>query len=182
MQVVTGQPIKKIYILSISPESLQATSRWPKSLRTLVRDWLNIRTGRIAKKKGGKKRKMSSLFKCSFILRSIPFLLHKKTFFFAGRFDSLKTLQCSHPLKPCKMSATYSIRSVRTAIFNQACACRVLFDFWLFLRPGGGVLPYISYIDQTDCRADTTAKGFIWANISTCTTSLLQGQSYNEKN
>ena len=46
---------------------------------------------------------------------------------------------------------------------------------------GGGV-PYISYINQTDCRADTTAKGFIWANISTSTTSLLQGQSYNEKN
>ena len=33
-------------------------------------------------------------------------------------------------------------------------------------------------INQTDCRADTTAKGFIWANISTSTTSLLQGQSY----
>ena len=32
--------------------------------------------------------------------------------------------------------------------------------------------------NQTDCRAETTAKGFIWANISTSTTSLLQGQSY----
>ena len=30
-------------------------------------------------------------------------------------------------------------------------------------------------INQTDCRADTTAKGlFIWANISTSITSLLQ--------
>ena len=38
-------------------------------------------------------------------------------------------------------------------------------------------------LDQTDCRAVTAAKGlFIWANISTSTTSLLQGQSYNEKN
>ena len=37
------------------------------------------------------------------------------------------------------------------------------------------------YINQTDCRADTTAKGlFIWANISTSTTGFLQGQSYNE--
>ena len=34
------------------------------------------------------------------------------------------------------------------------------------------------YKNQTDCRADTTAKGFIWANISTSTTSLLQDQSY----
>ena len=38
------------------------------------------------------------------------------------------------------------------------------------------------FLNQTDCRADTTAKGFIWVNISTSTTSLLQGQSYNEKN
>ena len=36
--------------------------------------------------------------------------------------------------------------------------------------------------DQTDCRADTTAKGlFILANISTSITSLLQGQSYIQK-
>ena len=34
--------------------------------------------------------------------------------------------------------------------------------------------------NQTDCRADTTAKGFIWANISTSTTSVLQGQSYSQ--
>ena len=37
--------------------------------------------------------------------------------------------------------------------------------------------------NQTDCRADTTAKGvFIWANISTIITSHLQDHSYNEKN
>ena len=36
-------------------------------------------------------------------------------------------------------------------------------------------------MNQTDCRTDTTAKGlFIWTNISTSTTSLLKGQSYNE--
>ena len=35
------------------------------------------------------------------------------------------------------------------------------------------------YLKQNDCRADTTAKGLlIWANISTSTTSLLQGQSF----
>ena len=37
---------------------------------------------------------------------------------------------------------------------------------------------YYVDLNQTDCGADTTAKGFIWANISTSTTSLLQGQSY----
>ena len=36
-------------------------------------------------------------------------------------------------------------------------------------------------LNQTDCRADTTVKGFIWANISTSTTSLLQGQSFELK-
>ena len=38
-------------------------------------------------------------------------------------------------------------------------------------------------VNQTDCRADSKAKGlFIWANFSTGTTSLLHGYSYNEKN
>ena len=37
-----------------------------------------------------------------------------------------------------------------------------------------------NFLNQTDSRADTTAKGFIWANISTSTTSLLQGQSYKQ--
>ena len=34
---------------------------------------------------------------------------------------------------------------------------------------------------QTDCRAVTTAEGFILANMSTSTTSLLQGQGNNER-
>ena len=45
-----------------------------------------------------------------------------------------------------------------------------------------GAIPGSHYLNQTDCTADATAKGlFIWANISTSTTSLLQGQRYNEE-
>ena len=45
---------------------------------------------------------------------------------------------------------------------------------------GGGRGKDCFQINQTDCRTDTTAKGlFIWANISTSTTSLPQGPAEN---
>ena len=37
-----------------------------------------------------------------------------------------------------------------------------------------GFINRVDKVNQTDCRADTTAEGlFIWVNISTSTTSLL---------
>ena len=36
MEAVRGSPSKKIFFFSSSPESLLATTRWPKSLRTLA--------------------------------------------------------------------------------------------------------------------------------------------------
>ena len=42
---------------------------------------------------------------------------------------------------------------------------------------GGGCVGIYDGVGITDCRADNTAKGlFTWANISTSTTSLLQGR------
>ena len=58
------------------------------------------------------------------------------------------------------------------------------------LEKPGGLFPEmglgvgcLDQINQTGCRTDSTAKSnFIWANISTSITGLLQGQlAYNER-
>ena len=54
--------------------------------------------------------------------------------------------------------------------------CMKIFAYCFQESKGTGklVLPHrLLTINQSDCRADTTVKGFIWANISTSTTSLL---------
>ena len=51
-------------------------------------------------------------------------------------------------------------------------------QLYLYGCVAGADLVCGNFLNQTDRRADTTAKGFIWANISTSTTSLLQRQSY----